>query len=94
MKFNPNLEEIKVYEGGKPIELVIREYGIKPEDIVKLASNENPFGVSKKVKPRSKKPLKRFLCILMIVCLHSKMSYLKNIKLQMKILLLVQEVIK
>ncbi len=50
MKFNPNLEQIKVYEGGKPIELVIREYGIKPEDIVKLASNENPFGVSKKVE--------------------------------------------
>ncbi len=50
MKFNPNLEQIKVYEGGKPIELLIREYGINPEDIVKLASNENPFGVSKKVE--------------------------------------------
>ncbi len=50
MKFNPNLEQIKTYEGGKPIELVIREYGIDPTDIVKLASNENPFGVSKKVE--------------------------------------------
>ncbi len=50
MKFNPNLEAIKVYEGGKPIELVIREYGIAPEEIIKLASNENPFGVSKRVE--------------------------------------------
>ena len=50
MKFNPNLEAITVYEGGKPIELVIREYGINPKDIIKLASNENPFGVSTKVE--------------------------------------------
>lgn len=50
MKFNPHLEDIKVYEGGKPIELVVREYGIDPQDIIKLASNENPFGVSKKVE--------------------------------------------
>jgi len=50
MKFNPNLSPIKVYEGGKPIELVIREYGIAPQDIIKLASNENPFGVSTKVE--------------------------------------------
>jgi histidinol-phosphate aminotransferase len=50
MKFNPNLEAITTYEGGKPIELVIREYGIDPKDIIKLASNENPFGVSSKVE--------------------------------------------
>jgi len=50
MKFNPNLENITIYEGGKPIELVVREYGINPNDIIKLASNENPLGVSKKVK--------------------------------------------
>lgn len=50
MKFNSALESIKSYEAGKPIELVVREYGIKKEDIVKLASNENPFGCSPKVK--------------------------------------------
>jgi len=50
MKFNSTLESIKSYEAGKPIELVVREYGIKKEDIVKLASNENPFGCSPKVK--------------------------------------------
>lgn len=49
MKFNKKLESIKTYEAGKPIELVVREYGIEPKDIVKLASNENPYGTSKKV---------------------------------------------
>ena len=49
MRFNKQLENIKTYEGGKPIELVVREYGIKPEEIVKLASNENPYGVSDEV---------------------------------------------
>jgi len=50
MKFNTALESIKIYEAGKPIELVVREYGIDKNSIVKLASNENPFGCSPKVK--------------------------------------------
>lgn len=50
MKFNKHIENIKTYEGGKPIELVVREFGIKPQDVVKLASNENPNGCSSKVQ--------------------------------------------
>jgi histidinol-phosphate aminotransferase len=50
MKFNPELDKIQTYEAGKPIELVVREFGIEPKDIVKLASNENPYGCSPKVK--------------------------------------------
>jgi len=46
VKFNKKLENIQTYEAGKPIELVVREFGIKPKDIVKLASNENPYGCS------------------------------------------------
>ena len=46
MKFNPVIEHLKTYEPGKPIELVVREFGIDPKNIVKLASNENPFGCS------------------------------------------------
>jgi len=46
LKFNKHLENIKTYEAGKPIELVVREFGIEPQDIVKLASNENPYGCS------------------------------------------------
>ena len=49
MNFNQNLEDITTYEAGKPIELVVREYGINPKDIIKLASNENPYGASLKV---------------------------------------------
>jgi histidinol-phosphate aminotransferase len=50
MKFNKKLENISTYEAGKPIELVVREFGIEPKDIVKLASNENPYGCSLKVQ--------------------------------------------
>ncbi len=49
MKFNEVLENVTTYEAGKPIELVVREYGVNPNDIVKLASNENPYGTSPKV---------------------------------------------
>jgi len=50
MKFNKQLENISIYEAGKPIELVVREFGVEPKDIVKLASNENPYGCSTKVQ--------------------------------------------
>jgi len=43
------LKNLKTYEAGKPIELVVREYGIDPKDIIKLASNENPYGPSPKI---------------------------------------------
>ncbi len=46
MKFNKVLQDIKTYEAGKPIELVVREFGIASEDVVKLASNENPIGTN------------------------------------------------
>ena len=49
MEFNKQLKDIKNYSAGKPIELVVREYGIEPEDVIKLASNENPYGSSPKV---------------------------------------------
>ena len=35
-----------VYEPGKPIEEVARDYGLQPDQICKLASNENPWGPS------------------------------------------------
>lgn len=40
--------DLPVYQPGKPIDEVKRELGL--EHIVKLASNENPFGCSPKVK--------------------------------------------
>ncbi len=52
MKFNKLLDDVQTYEAGKPIELVVREYGVDSKDIVKLASNENPYGTSPLVKKR------------------------------------------
>lgn len=59
MKFNAVLDGLKNYEAGKPIELVVREYGIAPEAVVKLASNENPRGCSPKVLEAIKDEAKR-----------------------------------
>ncbi|WP_115863399.1 histidinol-phosphate transaminase [Halorussus litoreus] len=35
-----------VYQAGRGVEEVARELGLDPDDLVKLASNENPFGPS------------------------------------------------
>ncbi|MDB6093680.1 MAG: histidinol-phosphate aminotransferase [Verrucomicrobia bacterium] len=50
MKFeelvNPAVLTQPIYEPGKPIEEVARELGLDPAGIIKIASNENPFGPS------------------------------------------------
>ena len=45
---NPQLKDLVSYKPGKPIEELARERGLKPEDIIKMASNENPLGPSPK----------------------------------------------
>jgi len=45
---NPQLRDLPVYEPGKPIAETARELGAHAEDIIKLASNENPLGPSPK----------------------------------------------
>jgi histidinol-phosphate aminotransferase len=45
---NPQLRELSVYEPGKPIEETARELGAEADEIIKLASNENPLGPSPK----------------------------------------------
>ncbi len=44
-----HIRDIAAYQPGKPISEVARELGLDEANIVKLASNENPLGVSKKV---------------------------------------------
>ncbi|HTY87034.1 MAG TPA: aminotransferase class I/II-fold pyridoxal phosphate-dependent enzyme, partial [Candidatus Acidoferrum sp.] len=46
MKINPALNDLPVYQPGRPIEEVARELGLPADGIIKLASNENPFGPS------------------------------------------------
>ncbi|MEE3808966.1 histidinol-phosphate transaminase [Lysinibacillus fusiformis] len=47
MKWKQQLDGMQAYKPGKPIEEVQREYSLK--EVIKLASNENPFGCSPKV---------------------------------------------
>lgn len=42
---NPQISQLPVYQPGRPIELVAREMGLDPAEVIKLASNENPLGV-------------------------------------------------
>ncbi|RUO60206.1 histidinol-phosphate transaminase [Pseudidiomarina insulisalsae] len=45
---NRGVRNLQPYQAGKPIEELERELGVS--DIVKLASNENPLGISSKVR--------------------------------------------
>src|SRR6187549_2291823 len=45
---NSQLRDLAVYEPGKPIEETARELGADADQIIKLASNENPLGPSPK----------------------------------------------
>lgn len=54
---NPHLRDLALYEPGKPIEETARESGLRPDQIVKLASNENPLGPS----PRALEAMRRAL---------------------------------
>ena len=42
--------DLVAYEPGKPVEETARELGLGPEEIVKLASNENPLGPSPRAR--------------------------------------------
>lgn len=46
LPLNPYLEGLPVYQPGRPIDEVAREFGLPPSEITKLASNENPLGPS------------------------------------------------
>src|SRR5256885_16470408 len=49
------IRAIAPYQPGKPISELAREMGLDEKKIVKLASNENPLGIS----PRAKAAIKR-----------------------------------
>ncbi len=44
------ISSLSPYIPGKPIETVAREFGLNPNEIAKLASNENPLGAPQSVK--------------------------------------------
>ena len=45
-----HIKDIQPYVPGKPIEDLVRELGLNPAEVVKLASNENPLGMSSAAK--------------------------------------------
>ena len=53
----PYVRAIAPYQPGKPISELAREYGLDERSIVKLASNENPLGIS----PRARGAIEREL---------------------------------
>jgi histidinol-phosphate aminotransferase len=55
----PSVLKQPVYEPGKPIEYVARELGLDPAGIIKLASNENPFGPSPRAIEAAKKAVEK-----------------------------------
>jgi histidinol-phosphate aminotransferase len=46
LRYNPFLASLPVYQPGRPIEEVARELRMPAAAIIKMASNENPFGPS------------------------------------------------
>ena len=55
-KVNQDVNSIKPYQPGRPIEEVARELGLDPEGIIKLASNESALGVA----PSALKAIEKF----------------------------------
>jgi histidinol-phosphate aminotransferase len=51
------VQSLSPYQPGKPIDELAREFGLAPDSIVKLASNENPLGPSSKALSAVKKTL-------------------------------------
>jgi histidinol-phosphate aminotransferase len=46
MRLNSFLKNLPIYQPGRPIEEVARELNLPADSIIKVASNENPFGPS------------------------------------------------
>jgi histidinol-phosphate aminotransferase len=47
LNLNPALKSLPTYQPGRPIEEVARELNLPADEIIKLASNENPLGPSR-----------------------------------------------
>lgn len=57
-KLKPWVRNTPTYSPGRPVEDVARDWGLKAESIIKLASNENPLGPSPKALEAAKSALR------------------------------------
>ncbi|MFC1667370.1 histidinol-phosphate transaminase [Candidatus Omnitrophota bacterium] len=71
---------IKPYQPGKPIEEVKRELGLK--DVIKMASNENPFGPSPKALDAIKKHLADINRYPEVDCFYLRQALSKSLKIK------------
>lgn len=55
---NPGILRQPAYEAGRPIEQVVRELGLDPAGVIKLASNENPWGPSPLARAAAERALR------------------------------------
>jgi histidinol-phosphate aminotransferase len=53
-----HIKDINPYIPGKPVDDLVRELGLDPKDVVKLASNENPLGMPASAKAAIENELK------------------------------------
>ena len=58
LSVQPGIRGLPVYEPGKPIECVAREFGLDPAKVIKLASNENPLGPSPRALEAAREALR------------------------------------
>ncbi|MBU0760019.1 MAG: histidinol-phosphate transaminase [Candidatus Omnitrophica bacterium] len=75
-----SIQNIKPYQPGKPIEEVKRELGLR--DVIKLASNENPFGPSPKAVAAIKKHLYEVNRYPESSCFYLRQALSKKIKVR------------
>ena len=59
LDYNTVLDDLPVYQPGRPIEEVARELGMPVGSIAKLASNENPLGPSASALQAMKEAVER-----------------------------------
>ena len=58
LPLNSQLANLPVYQPGRPIEEVARELGLDSDTIIKLASNENPLGPSRRAMAAMREALR------------------------------------
>lgn len=77
---NRKILEIAPYQPGRPIEEVRRQLGL--EDVIKLASNENPLGPSPKAVLAIKKSLKKINRYPEGTCFYLRQALSKRLKVK------------
>ena len=50
MKLPAHIQDLPAYTPGEPFEILSGRVGRKPEDIIKLDANENPYGISPRAR--------------------------------------------